>query len=184
MDFPILETERLLLREWEASDAEALLTIYGDEDVVRYTPIKAYTQLEQAIEKAESFRAWYREKQMSIVWAIVLKETGKIVGEISLHSFNKDHNRSEIGYAYSRETWGKGIATETVRKVTDFGFTDFPLFEINRIEAHTDPRNTSSARVLEKAGYTKEGHLRESEKLKGEFVDNVIYGLLRSEYKK
>ncbi len=184
MDFPILETERLLLREWDTADAEDLFAFYSIEDVVRYTPITAYTSLEQAVTKATAFRDWFRVKQLSVVWAVVLKESGKIIGECSLHSFSPENERAEVGYAYSPEVWGKGIASESIRKIVDFGFTDFSLFPINRLEAYTDPRNTASAKLLEKLGFTKEGHLRQRHIQKGEAVDSIVYAMLRSDYKK
>ena len=182
MNFPILKTERLLLREWDVDDAKDFFEMYSLEEVVRYTPITAFTTLEQAAAKAASFRDWFRVKQASVVWAVVLKDTGKIIGECSLHSFSPENQRAEVGYAFSPLVWGKGIASESIRKIVDYGFTDFSLFQINRLEAHTDPRNTPSAKLLEKLGFTKEGHLRQYEIEKGESVDSVIYGLLRSEY--
>lgn len=184
LHFPILETERLLLREWEASDGEALLAIYCDEDVVRYTPIIALTSIEVAQDKIERFRSGFREKQDSIVWAVVSKESGKIIGESSVHSFAPEHRRLELGCSFSKDIWGKGIATESVAKVIEFTFSDFPTFEVNRIEACTDPRNLASMKVLEKLGFTNEGCLRQREIEKGEYVDSVFFGLLRSEYKK
>jgi ribosomal-protein-alanine N-acetyltransferase len=182
MDFPILETERLLLREWDVTDAEDLFAFYSIEDVVRYTPITAYTTLEQAATKAADFRDWFRVKQLSVVWAVVLKETGKIVGECSLHSFSPKDQRAEVGYAYSPQVWGKGIGSESIRKIVDYAFTDFSLFPINRLEAYTDPRNVASAKILEKLGFIKEGRLRQRHIEKGEAVDSVVYGLLRDEY--
>ncbi len=184
MYFPILETERLLLREWEESDAADLFALYSNENVVLYTPITAYTSLEQAVTKAANFRDWFRVKQTSITWAVVLKDTGKIIGECSLHSLSPENQRAEVGYAYSPEVWGKGIASESIQKLVDFAFTDFSLFPINRLEANTDPRNIASAKLLEKLGFTKEGHLRQRNIEKGEVVDSVIYAMLRGEYKK
>lgn len=182
MDFPILETERLLLREWDIADAEDLFAFYSIEDVVRYTPITAYTTLEQAAKKAADFRDWFRVKQSSVTWAVVLKDTGNIIGECSLHSLSPENERAEVGYAYSPEVWGKGIASEAIRKIVDYAFTDFSLFPINRLEAYTDPRNNASAKLLEKLGFIKEGQLRQRHIQKGEAVDSVIYGLLRSEH--
>lgn len=184
LDFPILETERLLLREWDTADAEDLFAFYSIEDVVHYTPITAYTTLEQAVTKAKNFRDWFRVKQSSVTWAVVLKDTRKIIGECSLHSFSPENERAEVGYAYSPEVWGKGIASESIRKIVDYGFTDFSLFPINRLEANTDPRNIASAKLLEKLGFTKEGHLRQRHIEKGEAVDSIVYAMLRGEYKK
>ena len=183
-NFPVLETERLLLREWDVADAEDLFAIYSNEDVVRYTPITAYTTLEQAVTKAANFRDWFRVKQASVVWAVVLKDTGKIIGECSLHSLSPENQRAEVGYAYSPEVWGKGIASESIQKIIDYAFTDFSLFPINRLEAYTDPRNTASAKLLENIGFAKEGHLRQRHIEKGEVVDSVVYAILGSEYEK
>lgn len=184
MEFPILHTKRLLLREWEVSDAEALLSLYGDEDVVRYTPISTFKNIETAEKKIERFRNGFREKHDSIVWAVTSKDNGAILGECSIHSLTPEHKRLELGCSFTRDVWGKGIANESVKKVIDFAFNDFAAFDVNRIEACTDPRNISSMKLLEKLGFTKEGCLRQHEIEKGEFVDSVIYGLLKAEYVK
>jgi L-amino acid N-acyltransferase YncA len=72
-----------------------------------------------------------------------------------------------------------GNASEIVRALMDYAFKSFPL---HRITASVDPRNAGSCRILEKTGFTKEAHFRQSEWLKGEWTDDAIYGLLRGEW--
>jgi len=184
MDFPILETERLLLREWDAADAPDLYELYRHENVVRYTPITVYHDIQRAIIGAQRFRDRFREKNSGIVWAIELKETGRIIGECGMNQWEVEHKRTDIGYSFNPEYWGKGYAYEAVSRLIYYALNDFPNFEINRLEAYTDPRNTASIKLLEKLGFTKEGHLRQREIEKGEVVDSVIYAMLRSDYKK
>jgi [ribosomal protein S5]-alanine N-acetyltransferase len=77
-------------------------------------------------------------------------------------NYAPEHARAELGYVLSREHWGKGLMPEAVRAVIRFGFG---RMELNRIQARCVAENTASARVMEKAGMTYEGTLRESEYL-------------------
>ena len=83
-----------------------------------------------------------------------------------------------IGYTIARPWWNRGLATEAVLALVDYAFASFPL---HRITASADPRNAASCRVLEKAGFVKEGHFRQSEWFKGAWVDDMLYARLRDE---
>ena len=91
-----------------------------------------------------------------------------------------EHARAELGYVLSREHWGKGLMPEAVRAVMAFGFEKLSL---NRIQARCIAENLASARVMEKAGMTFEGTLRESEFIKGAYRDIKLYSILRREYR-
>jgi ribosomal-protein-alanine N-acetyltransferase len=116
-------------------------------------------------------------------WGVVLKDSGAFVGTCGVdfgyapeHAL--EHARAELGYVLSREHWGKGLMPEAVRAVIRFGFR---RMDLNRIQARCMAENTASARVMEKAGMTYEGTLREYELIKGAYRDMKFYSILRRE---
>jgi RimJ/RimL family protein N-acetyltransferase len=86
----------------------------------------------------------------------------------------------KCGYGIARAHWGRGFATEAMRGVLSTAFEAKP--NLNRIRARSDLRNVASIRVMEKLGMTREGVLRQNRLLRGTLVDDVVYGLLRSEW--
>ena len=114
-------------------------------------------------------------------WGIVLKDSGAFVGTCGLDAgYVPEHARAELGYVLSREYWGRGLMPEAVRAVIRFGFGRMGL---NRVQARCIAENAASARVMEKAGMTYEGTLRESEFIKGAYRDMKLYSILRREYR-
>lgn len=87
-------------------------------------------------------------------YAITLKENGSLIGMFGLHPMKM---KVEVGYALARPHWGKGYTTEVLRKVIEWAFTQPEMY---RVQAFCDMENLASARVMEKAGMTREGLLR------------------------
>ena len=81
-------------------------------------------------------------------------------------------------YVLNRKFWNKGYMMEVVKRVIHFGFSELGL---HRIYATLAPENVASARVLEKAGMRREGHLREHRYIKGEWRDSLLYAILESD---
>ena len=96
---------------------------------------------------------------------------------VNLHHFFNQNNRCELGYALGSPHWGRGYATEAIAAALEHGFH---AAKLNRIEADIDPRNSASARVLEKLGFRKEGYMPQRWLVHGQYADTVNYGLLRS----
>ena len=92
---------------------------------------------------------------------------------------SKEHEQGEVGYVFDTAYHGRGYATEAVGALLRLGFEGLGL---HRIAGHLDARNTASARVLERAGLRREAHLVENEFVKGEWTDELIYGILRREW--
>lgn len=112
-------------------------------------------------------------------WGIVLKDSGAFIGTCGLEAgYAPEHARAELGYVLAREFWGRGLMPEAVRAVVRFGFS---RMDLNRVEARCIAENTASARVMEKAGMTYEGTLREREFIKGAYRDMKLYSILRCE---
>jgi len=176
-EFPQLETERLILREFKQVHAEDVFKLLSDERVTRYESREPFTRLEQA----QGYVRWRefvtRKKSEGIIWAMSPRDRDEVIGDIG---YNPQHRfNAEIGFKLRPDHWNKGLMSEALCAVVHFLFT---RTEIKRIEALTRPENLASARVLEKSGFQKEGVLRECEHHKGESHDMAVYALLKREY--
>lgn len=177
-DLPELETERLLLRRMRLGDAEAMFDYASDPEVTRYVLWETH----RSVEDSEAFLRLavegYERGDFG-GWGIVLKDSGRFVGTCGVDvGYAPEHARAELGYVLAREHWGKGLMPEAVRAVIRFGFGRMGL---NRLEARCVAENTASARVMEKAGMTYEGTLREQMFIKGAYRDMKLYSILRRE---
>lgn len=169
-----LTTRRLFLRPYHWQDIDDVMAYATDEAWARYLPVPwPYTRRD-----AEQFLASQvlLDPAREARWAIVLD--GTVVGGVNLRR-SPEHRLAELGYALARAVWGRGLATEAARAVIRAAFEADS--ELNRIRAVADPRNVASVRVLEKAGMTREGILRQNRMFRGELMDEAWYGILREE---
>ena len=174
--FPELRTERLLLRKITADDAPELFMLRCNEDVMRYLGREPAKSIAEAEDLISQFSKNIDENE-SILWGItLLNDTEKIIGTICLWNFKRESYRGEIGYILHPSHWRKGIMKEAINRVVDYGFDTLKL---HSIEAMLSPRNVASVAVLERTGFIKEGHLKESFYFRGEFSDTAIYSRLR-----
>ena len=123
--------------------------------------------------------AWIATTKPGREFAIELRETGELVGGIAINH-EHERGRAQIGYWCAIEHWGRGYATEAVRAVIDHAFRDLG---VNRVHARCYADNPASRRVLEKAGMTHEGTLRQHSFRVDRFADELLFGILRSEWK-
>jgi ribosomal-protein-serine acetyltransferase len=105
---------------------------------------------------------------------------GVMVGMISLHNINYLNHTGYIGYWLDEDNEGKGIITDCVRTMIEYGYTELGL---NRIEIRAGVNNTRSRAVPERLGFTQEGMIRQAEYVNGAFIDLAIYSMLKDEYK-
>lgn len=161
----VLETKRLVLREWSLDDAAALFEICRDAEVMRYIGTgKPY----KTPDEAENFLEWaiqYQKENGFCRWAALEKTSGKIIGSCG-YAYPQGTTEVELGYLFDRAVWGKGLATEAARACLNYGFEKFGFREIIAI---TDLENVASQRVLKKIGFRRRG----IEKFDGE--DALIY---------
>ncbi len=177
--FPVLESERLILREIVTADAEAIFRIRGDYEVTKYNSGTPYDTVDQALDLIAAMAAAYQDKA-EIRWGITLKsDPHTVIGMCGFNYWNRRDARGSVGYDVVRSQWGKGIMTEALREVLRFGFE---RMELNRIEADADARNAGSARVLMKLGFKREGIQREQFFEDGAFQDLVLFSLLHREF--
>lgn len=176
--FPVLTTERLTLRQLQQSDAADVLVFRGDWEVQKYNGrvFQNVKEVQTLIEELhDEFRAL-----TGVSWAVTLTDDGAVLGLFGLHHWSKYHRRAEVGYDLARTHWGKGIASEALRAIIQFGFERMSL---HRIYASTIADNHRSVRLLERLGFQREGTKRQhSWEEDGAFHDSAMYGLLRQEY--
>lgn len=176
MTFPILETERLLLRNLLESDAKVVFDCFSNEDVLRYYGQKPLTNIEQVKHIVRNFAKEYDE-QKAIKWGIELKETKEIIGTIGFHNLSIEHKRTEIAYALLPSEWRNGYVTEAILKVISYGFEEMDL---TRIGAIVFTENKASNALLTKIGFEKEGVLRNYMYQDGIPYDTNVYSLLQN----
>ena len=171
----LLETTRLRLRPFRLRDVDDVLVYATDPEWARYLPVpQPYTQAD-----AETFIAGQvlLDREVHPAWAIV--HAGAVIGGINLR-FHFDHHVGEMGYSIARRYWGQGLATEAARAVMEAAFAAYA--SLNRLRAMADARNIGSLRVMEKLGMVREGVLRQNRLVRGECIDEVWYGVLRTEW--
>jgi RimJ/RimL family protein N-acetyltransferase len=142
------------LRRYAAGDAKEIFDTYAqDSEVTRFltwAPHRSVDDTRVFLERCEHVWA----DGSAFPWAILLRETGAILGGIELRV---DGHRGELGYALARPAWRRGYATEAARAVVE---TALAAPAIQRVWAYVDVENVASGRVLEKAGLAREGCLR------------------------
>ena len=175
----LLETLRLILREFGLDDWPAVHAYAGDPEVVRYLIWGPNTEEETRVFLCQTLAHQCQAQRALYSFAVVLKDEGSLIGNVSLHVSAPDHRGGFIGYIFNRRYWGYGYATEAARRLLAFGFEELGL---HRIFATCDPLNIASSRVLEKIGMRCEGHLREHKWQKGRWRDSLMYAILAREW--
>jgi ribosomal-protein-alanine N-acetyltransferase len=176
---PVLETQRLLLRPFELSDAKDVQRLAGDWAIAD-TTLAIPHPYEDGM--AEAWISTHRPKFEAgelANFAITLREGRELVGAIGL-TIRPGFDRAELGYWIGKPYWGRGYCTEAGQAVVEFGFA---ALDLNRIHAGHFARNPASGRVMQKLGMILEGTLRQHDKVHDQYEDLVIYGLLRSEWR-
>lgn len=173
-EFPVLQTERLILREIKKEDAPQLLILRSDPEVLRYVDKEPMRTLAEAEELIERIRDSF-VKTDGISWAINLKGSNELIALAGLWRIIKEHHRAEIGYTLLPEYWNLGLMSEALKAIIDFGFNSMKL---HSIEANINPDNKASIRTAEKMGFVREAYFRENYYFQGQFLDSAIYSLL------
>jgi ribosomal-protein-alanine N-acetyltransferase len=177
-DLPDLETERLLLRAPSYSDVADIFEYASDPEVALHTLWEPH-QTHEDTRNFLDFIFDQRRSARAIIWAMVHKTEGRVIGTIGLANCSHQHSRAELGFAIGRRCWNQGYTSEAVAAVLRSAFHEL---RFNRIEAFCKVENLASARVLEKSGLRFEGILRQRELIKGRFEDLKLYAMLHDEY--
>lgn len=178
--FPNIESGRLNFRSLHEDDVHEVFALRSDKEIMKYIPRPLAKDLEDALAHIRSVHEVI-EKKEGINWAITLKEDSKLIGIIGIYRISHQDHRGEIGYILSPEHHKKGIISEAIHTVLAFAFESLAF---HSMEAIIDPDNIASERVLIKAGFVKEAHIKENVLWEGQYLDTVIYSLLKRNYQK
>jgi RimJ/RimL family protein N-acetyltransferase len=148
----MIETKRLILRQWKESDFEPFITMGLDQDVMQFFPNLLTPQ--ESLNLIQKISSLIQEKGWGF-WAVELKETHQFIGFIGLHSQPEQFDFSpcvEIGWRLAKEFWKQGYATEGAKAVLDYGFN---ILNLDKIVSFTATINTPSQAVMKKLGMQK-----------------------------
>ncbi|MBO5401787.1 MAG: GNAT family N-acetyltransferase [Clostridia bacterium] len=151
---PRIETDRLILRRYRESDLESIYEIITDERLAKYIKFPKLTKEEEL----ECIRKWISDADESKYerWVIELKSTGEVVGNIDVNTVVKKHNYCNVGYTVRYNYWGNGYAAEALKAVSEHLLNDGGYY---LVECSCNELNRQSYRVMEKAGFKKDGYI-------------------------
>lgn len=176
--FPILKSERLILRAITLEDAQYIQSIRNNPKVMEFMDSNNHETLEDSKQFIQNNITSFKNKE-GIYWAIIEKQTEAFIGDFSYWRIDKKNHRAEIGYTLMPEFWGKGYMSEAIKTIINFGFNDLNL---HSIEANINPNNNSSRKLLQKIGFEKEAYFKENYYYNGIYLDSEIYSLLKTNY--
>ncbi len=173
-----LETERLLIRDITLDDKQAVFNYRSDAEANKFQ-----SWIPETLEDVEHFidrnnkefnqpESWYQV-------LITEKDTKTVIGDIGIHFFGAENLQTELGITLNKDFQGRGYASEALKGVINFLFSDLKK---HRIMTSVDPENIDSIKLMERVGFRKEGHFVKSLFWKNNWTDDVIYALLSEEW--
>lgn len=175
---PFVETERLVIRRFRAEDAAAFAAYRSDPDVARYQSWTPPLCLQDAAELVREFATGDPGVAGWFQYAIAPREAADVlIGDIGV-LLHENLMQAEIGFSLDRRYQGRGYATEAVRAMLAYLFEELKL---RRVSAECDARNEPSARLLQRVGFHREGLRRRHTWAKGEWTDDLLFGVLAAE---
>lgn len=175
-----LETERLILRRFELTDAEAVFRNWAnDPDVTKYLTWPTHTDVGGTLSVLNEWVNRYNDDTF-YQWAIVLKSNGtEPIGSISIVKMDERIEMVHVGYCIGKKWWHQGITSEALCELIRFFFEEV---KVNRIEARFDPKNSNSGAVMKKCGMIFEGTIKQGDWNNQGICDYSMYGLVREDY--
>ncbi len=174
-----INTERLLLRSVRLADAQAIFKYRSDSITNQYqgwiprTIDDVYDFIKNRVTSSiDLIDTWHQ-------FVIIKKENSELIGDIGLHFLDSDKKQVEIGYTLDKNQHGQGYATEALKETINYLFNELNK---RRIVSSMDPRNIKSIGLVERLGFRKEAHFKESILINGEWVDDLLYAILKDEW--
>ncbi len=178
--FAELVSDRLTLRRFGLTDVPALVAYRSRPEVARF---QSWDAPYPAADGEAMIRAMLAEHPDTpgqwFQYAVTLRSTGELIGDCAARTDADDPRQAELGFTMAPAHQGRGYATEAARALLRYLFQTRAK---HRVHACCDARNAASARVLERLGMRREGHLRESTWMKGEWTDDLLYAILDREW--
>ncbi len=175
---PTITSKRLVFRKMLPSDDEDMFEYAQNPAVTRYLLWEPHISKKFTRSYLRFIQSQYSAGTF-FDWALTLAENGKMIGTCGFSYIDKENNSAEVGYVLNPSYWGRGIASEALFRVMEFGFIELDL---NRIYVRIMEGNTASERVAVRCGMRHEATLRKSMFIKNEYRTIKIYALLREEF--
>jgi RimJ/RimL family protein N-acetyltransferase len=174
-----INTSRLVIRSFQDADREAFLSYRNDPEVARYQSwdtisaprAQAFIQEQKGLTPGVPGQ-WFQ-------FAIALKDTDQVIGDVGLHVQVHDARQAQFGITLNRAYQGMGLATEALTAVLDYAFINLDL---HRLIAIVDVENERSAALMERVGLRREGHFLKNAWFKGHWADEYLYAVLQAEW--
>jgi ribosomal-protein-alanine N-acetyltransferase len=181
--FPEIRTKRLILRQPTMKDAGWYFQHFSSPEVVWGGGEPGPKDMRAARKQVREHLVDVYRKRRGFRWIITLKGEGRPIGTLGYYKWAPTAGyQAEMGYDLGVEHWGKGIMSEAMKAVIDFGFEKM---ELNRIEVFIMPRNKRSIKMIKSLGFTREGLLRERYFDEfGNYADDILFSMLRSDWKR
>jgi ribosomal-protein-alanine N-acetyltransferase len=172
--FPVLTTERLILRRFTHADTADLFEVRSNAPIMQYIARPLAKTLDDAVNLIKVIDDLLSSNN-GITWCISLKNDPKFIGSIGFWRIEKENYRAEIGYLLNPAYQGSGIMQEAMDAVVQYGFGPINL---HSIQANVNPGNKASIKLLEKNNFVREAYFKENYFYNGRFADTIIYTLL------
>lgn len=174
----MIETPRLRLRPLEPSDLLPLVAYRSLESVSRWQTWSDYDceRGQQLIEESLRHPPFTPDQWFQL--GVETHPGGQLIGDLYFH-LDARGDQAQLGYTFDPQFWGRGLALEAVQALLNLAFATHGL---HRVQATTDPRNLPSIRLLQRLGFRQEAHFRQSLWFKGTWADDLVFGLLASEW--
>ncbi|HDR7951178.1 TPA: GNAT family N-acetyltransferase [Bacillus toyonensis] len=172
-----ITTERLIIRPFKGTDLQDVFAIYNKDDTCKYLLHNKWTHedMQKRFDQKLANNVLTTESILSL--AVIYRT--KVVGDLSVW-YTDMKDTVEVGYSFSNEVAGRGLATEAVSSLV---FKLFDEFNVHRIQANLDARNTASQKLCERIGMRQEAHFIQDFWSKNEWTDSLVYGMLSSDLK-
>lgn len=178
----ILKTERLSLKPISGSDIENVFELQSLEQTAKFNTSKVPIDINETKINVEKWIAENNKENIKhYTFAVELIDEEKFIGLIGLHLGKEHYKNAEVWFQFDYRFWNNGYATESLKKIIDFGFETLKL---HRIEAGCAVENIGSISVLEKVGMLREAHTRKLLPLKSGWSDNYGYAILETDLRK
>lgn len=178
--FPELATARLRLREITMDDSEWFLRHFSVPEIAHGQGYAAPDGLDAAREQLALYIVDLYKRGDGLRWGIALRGNDDLIGSAGLYDWDREVRSAEAGYDLLPSYWGRGLMSEALTAILDYGFD---VMDLNRVQVLAMPRNARSLRLAERLGFVREGVLREhGHDESGALVDDVVLSLLRLEW--
>jgi len=174
-----IETERLLLREFNPEDWSAVHEYAVDPQVYRHMPWGPNSEDETRAFVERAMARQLEEPRLHFELAVTLRGSGQLIGGCGIRAADERFRSADMGYCLRQDCWGKGLGTEAASALIAFGFEHLG---VHRIWATCDTGNTRSAHVLEKSGMALEGTMRDDTWLRGQWRSSRLYSVLETQW--